>query len=147
DEVAELLEESVAVVPGEEGFAVGLLHALGRQDRAGVVLAAVDAVGIGGDGPDAAGFDPEREQEFGAATAAASLTLDGDGAFATGDERGRPLGAPRALRHLFSHFARFTGDRVAEDLGPVAGPAENLGRGLERLVGSGDHLVLRFHRL
>ena len=43
------------------------------------------------------------------APAASPVSLDGHGAFAARNQRGRSLRAPRALRHLFRHFARFAG--------------------------------------
>src|SRR6185503_10332109 len=70
-QVAERAEKSVAVVLRKQCLCVAsALHAVRRQHRAGVVLRAVDTVGVRGDGPDAAGLDSERQQKFAAAAAA-----------------------------------------------------------------------------
>src|SRR5687767_3115872 len=95
-------------------------HALGREDGAGVVLGAVDAVGVRGDGPDPPGFYPKRQQELAAAPAAPPVAFDHHRAFAPRDQRRGSFGALREARHLNTDLARFAGDCVAEDLGPDA---------------------------
>src|SRR6185436_19308784 len=147
-QIAELLEESVAVVPGEEGLSVrAFLHALGSENRAGIVLAAVEAVGVGGDRPDSPAFDAQGKQKLGAAAAAAPFAFDRYRAFAARDQRGRPLGAPRSLGHLLANLACLAGNGVAENLRAETLPAEDFACCLERAQRGGDHLVLRLHRL
>src|SRR5574339_993086 len=116
----------------------GALAKLGRPYRARVVLAAVDAVRVGGDGPHVGELDPEREQELGAAPAPAALAADGDRAFAAGDQRRGSLCAPGERSHLARHLARLAGDRVAEDDGLDPLLFEYSGSRLERPEGSGD---------
>src|SRR3546814_12292055 len=52
-------------------------HSVGRQQRAGIILAAVDAVGIASQRPDSLGAiqrNAERHEEFGVAAATALAT-------------------------------------------------------------------------
>src|SRR5262249_7754380 len=155
-EVAENGEEAIAVVRrGEalrrEAGGGGSRERIRSESGARVVLGAVDAVGVGGERVDAvesAEVDGEREQELGAA-AAAPVAADGDRAFAPAPPRDRPRdpsavlpALPRQRAADLRDLGCFAGHAVAKDRGRDAVTAEERRRGLQRLLGSGDHAVL-----
>src|SRR5690606_10174121 len=89
DKTVQLLEEAVTVIVRERGLGADagflrLRENILKGDRAGIVLAAVDPVGVGGDrvhAGQAVERDRQREKKFGAASAAA-LAAHRDGGFA-----------------------------------------------------------------
>jgi hypothetical protein len=134
-------------MPLERAARAGPRGEVRRPDRARVVFAAIDAVGVCRDRPAPRVLDPEREQELSAAPAAAAFALDGHRAFPARDQRRRSLGTARQGCHFLADVARLAGDGVAKDLRPDARLAEHFARRLERAQRSGDHFILRFHRL
>ena len=124
---------------------------VGIDQRAGIVLAAVDAVGVAGERVDAVHAverDGERQQELGVA-AAFAFALERDRGLAARDQHARRLlglaaqfALPRDAGMDQRHVARLAFDGVAEDHRRHARLARDLGGGFERGLRRRDHDVL-----
>ena len=142
-------EEAVAVIVGQHGLGVeslgrGAGKAVGARERTRIVLGAVDAVGVAGDGMEsrlAIEGDGQRQQEFRIAPAAAHA-FDGHRRLAAGDECGRRSRRLAVAADLAGdpgmdqgHVARLALQAVAENDGPVAFGGGDPGGGLQRILG------------
>ena len=134
---------------GERGAGVesrrdGPREAVGAEDRPGVVLRAVDSVGIAGDRPDARRTvepDGERQQIFGVAPAPSETRArQRDRGLPAGEQRDRPARATRDFEGepgvRGAERGGLPGEIVAEDRGrellPFGGPRG----GGERIAGA-----------
>ncbi len=156
------VEHSAGVQPGGAGAGEGV----GRDPGAGVVFAAVDAVGVSGERPDArlaVEGQGQGEQKLGAAPALAGRAAfgHGHGRFAAGEDDAG-LGERRAVtRHAAGQrrvrqrdVARFAFHIVGQDMRGDARLSAGVSHGLQHLPGGGDkfdavaveHGIARFGR-
>ncbi len=156
DQIVKGGEDGIGVVVVEPGARVeaeraGAAQRIGRGQGAGVVLAAVDAIGVGRERKDSlAPVEREREAEEEFAVAAAmAAAAHCDRRLAAGeDDAGRAdrlavtRGAERNARVHDRAFARLAFDRVAENERGIAGLAGARGGRVERAERGGDKAIL-----
>jgi hypothetical protein len=129
DQVVQRREKPVSVIVGEARFGIETGaprpdQGIGADERAGVVLGAVDSVGVASERVNAGRAvqrERECEQELGVASAAPAAA-HGDRGLAAREQdagrRGRAAAARRSdrdVRHVAGHLARLSLDRVAQD--------------------------------